>query len=382
MRNNVEDISAFNTNLKSGKFSHSVKVLNGPAEVTLNGLLANFFDANGATRIVTMPPVEKGRFYFVTNSGVSGSLDVRTSNNIQIIMLPPGELTLMLASEVAWGSITSGASGLYVFTNLIDGLVPAPHSGSPGALFLRDDGVWGPAGTTVTPDGYKFMTDGVNTLTGIGGDTFRFRSSDALITPVVTNNQVTFNDNVDLKVNPAGVNHNSLLNYVADQHVAHSGVVLTAGLGITGGGDITTLRTFDFAPSELTINAAPVAGDYVVMDLAAGGPRRSLLSVLNSKIDHNALLNYVPDQHVAHSGVSIVAGSGLAGGGNIATSRVLSLDINSLAASALAVGDFFGFFDVSEGDHNKASLADINGALDHNSLINYDPMRHFLDAAF
>lgn len=43
---------------------------------------------------------------------------------------------------------------------------------------------------------------------------------------------------------PAGVNHNALLNYVADQHVAHTGVTLTAGTGLTGGGDISASRSF------------------------------------------------------------------------------------------------------------------------------------------
>ena len=42
---------------------------------------------------------------------------------------------------------------------------------------------------------------------------------------------------------PAGVNHNSLQNYVVNQHVDHSTVSISAGTGLTGGGDITANRT-------------------------------------------------------------------------------------------------------------------------------------------
>ncbi len=59
---------------------------------------------------------------------------------------------------------------------------------------------------------------------------------------------------------PGGVNHNALLNYVADQHVAHTVVSLTAGSGLTGGGDISASRTFDVgAGTGITVNANDVA---------------------------------------------------------------------------------------------------------------------------
>lgn len=73
----------------------------------------------------------------------------------------------------------------------------------------------------------------------------------------------TYNDGTGLitaDVLPAGVNHNALLNYVADQHVAHSGVTLTAGAGLTGGGDITVSRALTVgAGTGITVNADDVA---------------------------------------------------------------------------------------------------------------------------
>lgn len=40
------------------------------------------------------------------------------------------------------------------------------------------------------------------------------------------------------------INHNSLLNYIANEHINHTGVVLTAVLPLSGGGDISVNRSF------------------------------------------------------------------------------------------------------------------------------------------
>lgn len=63
------------------------------------------------------------------------------------------------------------------------------------------------------------------------------------------------------------------------------------------------------------------------------------------------------DEHIAHSGVSIStpAGSGLSGGGDITTTRSLSLDINSLTEDTLPDPgeDFLVTYDASTGTYKK-----------------------------
>jgi hypothetical protein len=51
-------------------------------------------------------------------------------------------------------------------------------------------------------------------------------------------------------------------------------------------------------------------------------------------IDHDALLNFVANEHVDHTSVSVntVSNSGLAGGGNISANRNLSIDLTNLPA--------------------------------------------------
>lgn len=370
-----EDVSTFNARFQSGRFSHSRKTVAGDTFITANGSLVNFLNGGVADRNVYLPVLEKGRFYVVGNIGTTNSLVVRDSLGFLKTTLLPNDTALLFASEGEWLALR-GWAALGVFTNTVNGLVPAPNSGVPGSLFLRDDGQWGQIQVTGIVDAFKFITDGTNTAIGSGPDTFRLRSSTGKIGITVTNNEAVFGDNANLTVLEAAVDHNSLLNFVANKHIDHTGVTLTAGLAITGGGDISASRTFDFAPSELTTTAGPVLTDFAVMDLAAGGPRRTLWSAVNAILNHNNLLNYVANQHIDHTGVSIVAGSGLSGGGTIAASRTLTLDINGLTADTLATGDFFPFFDISGVDNNKVTLANLNASLDHNALLNYVANQH------
>lgn len=69
----------------------------------------------------------------------------------------------------------------------------------------------------------------------------------------------TYNDvanTITAAVLLAGVNHNALQNYVANEHVNHSTVSITAGTGLSGGGDITATRTLNITNTTVT------AGSY------------------------------------------------------------------------------------------------------------------------
>ena len=70
----------------------------------------------------------------------------------------------------------------------------------------------------------------------------------------------TGNDEIDIDVAEANVDHDALTNFVADEHVAHGGVAITAGNGLTGGGDISANRTLDVgAGTGIAVNADDVA---------------------------------------------------------------------------------------------------------------------------
>jgi hypothetical protein len=50
----------------------------------------------------------------------------------------------------------------------------------------------------------------------------------------------------------------------------------------------------------------------------------------SSQVNHNATTNYDANQHIDHTSVSVSAGSGLSGGGTIASTRTLTLDTGSV----------------------------------------------------
>lgn len=63
-----------------------------------------------------------------------------------------------------------------------------------------------------------------------------------------------------LTTNDSQIVHDNLSGFVADEHVAHSGVSITAGAGLTGGGTIAATRTINVgAGTGVTVNADNVA---------------------------------------------------------------------------------------------------------------------------
>ena len=97
------------------------------------------------------------------------------------------------------------------------------------------------------------------------------------------------------------IDHDALTNFVANEHIDHTTVSITAGTGLKGGGTIASTR-------DLAIDSAELYSLY----------------------KHDDFSDFVADEHVAHSGVSITAGFGLKGGGTIASTRDLAIDSSEL----------------------------------------------------
>ena len=93
------------------------------------------------------------------------------------------------------------------------------------------------------------------------------------------------------------------------------------------GHHITTSSIFDNG-SKVSINS----NTEITGSLTVTGVIRSTTTPLvsgSSQIDHNTTTNYVSNQHIDHTTVSISAGNGLSGGGTIASTRTISLDTAS-----------------------------------------------------
>lgn len=104
-----------------------------------------------------------------------------------------------------------------------------------------------------------------------------------------------------LSTEDSEINHNNLNNYDSDKHVAHSFVTLTAGAGLTGGGDITTSRSFAVgAGTGITVNANDVAVNtsviatrtYVDGQVAAANSLDEMTDVNISNVQNGNFIKY------------------------------------------------------------------------------------------
>jgi hypothetical protein len=127
--------------------------------------------------------------------------------------------------------------------------------------------------------------------------------------------------------------HDDLSGFVSNEHIDHSTVSITAGTGLSGGGDITTSRT---------------------------------LTTDDSAIVHDNLSGFVANEHIDHSGVSITAGAGLTGGGDITATRDIAVGAGTgvtVNADNIAIGQDVGTnADVTFNSVIADIIGDIRGA--------------------
>jgi trimeric autotransporter adhesin len=117
-----------------------------------------------------------------------------------------------------------------------------------------------------------------------------------------------------------------------DGTYAHSGIFRDA----SDGGAWKVFEGYTVEPSG-TINTA--GNGFTLADFKAdaitatsfNGAINATNGVVSgsSQIDHNSTTNYVANKHIDHTSVLISAGNGLSGGGDISSTRTLSLDTTS-----------------------------------------------------
>jgi hypothetical protein len=156
--------------------------------------------------------------------------------------------------------------------------------------------------------GSQTINDG-NTLTIIGGS--------GLITEATATDNITINLKID----------QSTLGYTTDVlEVQDGGITATqlatsvAGDGLTGGGG--TALAFDI--SDLATTDTDIAGTDLIA-IHDGAQKKITFANFVADIDHDALLNFVGNEHIDHTSVTLTAGDGLSGGGDISTNRTFTV---------------------------------------------------------
>lgn len=159
-----------------------------------------------------------------------------------------------------WANGTQGTAGQILSTNGAGGVYWTNPSATGVTSVASGNGLTGGPITSTGTLSVLANNGIIANTTGV----FAAAANGISVTPtginVLAGNTQLVSNTTGLWINQAQINHNALSNYVADQHVAHTGVTLTAGNGLTGGGDISASRTFAVgAGVGIQVNADDVA---------------------------------------------------------------------------------------------------------------------------
>ena len=101
---------------------------------------------------------------------------------------------------------------------------------------------------------------GLGSLSKSGGTvTYTGPSATDVRSQFTSGTGIVINAGGQISANAAQINHDDLSGFVANEHIDHTTVSITAGTGLTGGGDITTSRTINVVGGYgITVNADDV----------------------------------------------------------------------------------------------------------------------------
>ena len=240
----------------------------------------------------------------IAGKGLSGGGTIASSRTINI---DSANVKGMISVTDAGGDGSlayNNSTGVLTYTGPSASEVRAHISGNKGLTYNSTSGVM-----DVDSANIKAMFSGDNGITYDSGGSGKIRIDSAELISLYNSSLV----------------HDNLSGFVANEHIDHSAVSISTGTGLSGGGTIASTRT-------LKIDSADLAGLY------------------SKVIVHDNTSGFVADEHVAHAGVSIIAGKGLSGGGTIASSRTIDVDSANLVTMSRAAISVTG-----EGSYNSTT---------------------------
>ncbi len=115
------------------------------------------------------------------------------------------------------------------------------------------------------------------------------------------------NQNITFANFEGTLNHDSLTGFVANEHIDHTSVTLTAGEGLSGGGTIAANRSFALDLNEITTDTSIAAGDLVAFtDITDSGNQNITFANFEGALDHGSIAGLSDDDH---SQYTLVAGT-------------------------------------------------------------------------
>ena len=320
---------------------------------------------------------------------VSGS-NISQLNNDALYISSVGQGILSGSAQIATeisGAFTSVSSSLAgrVTTNTndisaLDGRIDTLEN------YNHSFGIAGDTGTDTVLDG--------ETLTFAGDSGMAIAVTNNLVTIDASNASVAFADQASTAASADAVefadvlNKPTLVSGSAQINLSQAtGKAATAGTAdtasyvaaanvvgkVSAAGTADTATTASFATYAATAGTATTATTATTANAVAfanitGKPTLVSGSV---QIDHDATTNFVANEHINHANVSIIAGAGLTGGGDITTSRTLKVDSGSMEAyfSARAYAGVSG--DITINSSGVATIGANSVALGTDTTGNY-----------
>jgi hypothetical protein len=253
------------------------------------------------------------------------AIDATTEATIEAAIDTLSNLTA--ASSLATvGTLNSGAisSG---FGNIDNG-TSTLNTGNATVDTLTNDSAVGSSHITGSFTG-SFVGDGsgltgvaqnIDTLSDYGAQTLHQTQDHFLVSDNGTEKKISFSDLED----------SIFANVSGDATIANGGALTIANTSVENGMLVNDGITIAGVDTSLggTITAATI-GDAIG---AFSG---------SAQIDHDATTNFVSNEHIDHTSVSVIAGNGLTGGGTIAASRTLNIGAGTgvtVNADDIAIG--------------------------------------------
>ena len=165
----------------------------------------------------------------------------------------------------------------------------------------------GSAIPVITVDGSGFVDSAgtitvatvLNTVAETGTGSINLLDSSLEIVSGVGIDTIASGNTVTVEIDSADLyayfNHDSFSGFIADEHIAHSGVIITAGNGLTGGGTIASSRRLDVVGGDgITANAdkIEVTVDDATIELSAtdgsGAVRVKDGGITNAKLQYDS----------------------------------------------------------------------------------------------
>lgn len=154
-----------------------------------------------------------------------------------------------------------------------------------------------------------------------------------------------------------------------------SGNVLT--LTVAGAGSATFTVEEDNVSVATDINDLDFGSGF---DITASGGEAEISLDFSEVSGHDDFTDFVGNEHIDHTAVTITTGEGLTGGGDISANRTFVVDLSEFTTDvSIASGDLITFRDISPAANNLITFANFEATIDHDALIGFVAGEHIAE---